>query len=209
MKIKNIILTKEDVTKYLGISKFSQEISEINYTGEIKALACSSLGGSIIILETLLNPGKCDIKITGSAGNILCESVDIALSYIKSNLKEFNIPKEALNNKDIHINLREGAIPKDGPSAGVAITTSIISELNKIKIPSNISMTGEITLKGDILKVGGIKEKLVAAINSSIDTVYLPFSNKPDVLEIDKSIIKKLKIKYVKNYREIFDEIFS
>lgn len=208
-KISKKSITNDDLIKYLGIPKYESDKSEINSSGEVKALACSSVGGSIIVLETLIVPGKEEIKVTGSAGNILCESVDVALSYIKSNLKLFKIKEESLKDKSIHINLREGAVPKDGPSAGLAITTTIISELLGKQVPSNISMTGEITLKGDALKVGGIKEKLIAAINDGIDKVYLPISNKTDVLEISKDITSKLKIIYVKNYIEIFKDIFS
>jgi len=208
-KISKKSITNDDLIKYLGIPKYESDTSEINSSGEVKALACSSVGGSIILLETLIVPGKEEIKVTGSAGNILCESVDVALSYIKSNLKLFKIKEESLKDKSIHINLREGAVPKDGPSAGLAITTTIISELLGKQVPSNISMTGEITLKGDALKVGGIKEKLIAAINDGIDKVYLPISNKTDVLEISKDITSKLEIIYVKNYIEIFKDIFS
>lgn len=208
-KISKKSITNDDLIKYLGIPKYESDKSEINSSGEVKALACSSVGGSIIVLETLIVPGKEEIKVTGSAGNILCESVDVALSYIKSNLKLFKIKEESFKDKSIHINLREGAVPKDGPSAGLAITTTIISELLGKQVPSNISMTGEITLKGDALKVGGIKEKLIAAINDGIDKVYLPISNKTDVLEISKDITSKLKIIYVKNYIEIFKDIFS
>lgn len=208
-KISKKSITNDDLIKYLGIPKYESDKSEINSSGEVKALAYSSVGGSIIVLETLIVPGKEEIKVTGSAGNILCESVDVALSYIKSNLKLFKIKEESLKDKSIHINLREGAVPKDGPSAGLAITTTIISELLGKQVPSNISMTGEITLKGDALKVGGIKEKLIAAINDGIDKVYLPISNKTDVLEISKDITSKLKIIYVKNYIEIFKDIFS
>lgn len=208
-KISKKSITNDDLIKYLGIPKYESDKSEINSSGEVKALACSSVGGSIIVLETLIVPGKEEIKVTGSAGNILCESVDVALSYIKSNFKLFKIKEESLKDKSIHINLREGAVPKDGPSAGLAITTTIISELLGKQVPSNISMTGEITLKGDALKVGGIKEKLIAAINDGIDKVYLPISNKTDVLEISKDITNKLKIIYVKNYIEIFKDIFS
>ena len=208
-KLSKKTITEDDLIKYLGIPKYENDTGEISSSGEVKALACSSVGGSIIVLEALLIPGKEEIKVTGSAGNILLESVDVALSYIKSNLKAFKIKEESLKNKDIHINLREGAIPKDGPSAGLAITTTIISELIGKKVPSNISMTGEITLKGDALKVGGIKEKLIAAINDGIDKVYLPSSNKTDVMEISKDITSKLKIIYVNNYMEVFKDIFS
>lgn len=208
-KIKSVTLKKEDITKYLGIPKFEEENIKIENTGEIKALACSSVGGSTITIEALFNDGKGDIKSTGSIGNVLEESIEVALSYIKSNLKTFKIKEELLKNKDLHINLREGAVPKEGPSAGLAITSVIISELLGKKIPSNISMTGEITLKGDALKVGGIKEKLIAATLNNINKVYLPDSNKSDVLEIDKNITNKLEIIYVKNYKEIFKDLFS
>ncbi len=208
-KIKDVILNKEDIIKFLGIPKYENDIVEINSTGEVKALACSSVGGSIITIESLLIDGNGDIKSTGSVGDVLKESIQISLSYIKSNLKTFKIKEDLLKNKDIHVNLREGAVPKEGPSAGLAITTSIISELLGKKIPSNISMTGEITLKGDTLKVGGIKEKLIAAVQNKIDKVYLPITNKPDVLEIDKKVIESLKIIYIKNYKEVFKEIFS
>ncbi len=208
-KIKNITLNEKDVNKYLGTPKYKEDIVEINSTGEVKALACSSYGGNIITIESLLINGKGEIKSTGSIGDVLKESIEVALSYIKSNLKTFKINEELLKDKDLHINLREGAVPKEGPSAGLAITTSIISELLGKKIPSNISMTGEITLKGNALKVGGIKEKLLAAVQNKINKVYLPINNKPDVLEIDKNIISKLKIIYVKNYIEIFNDLFS
>ena len=199
-KIKNITLKKEDIIRYLGMPKYKDDVDEIDSTGEIKALACSSFGGSIITIEALFNNGKGDIKTTGSVGNILEESIEVALSYIKSNLKTFKIKEESILNKDLHINLREGAVPKEGPSAGLAITTVILSELLNKKVPSNISMTGEITLKGDALKVGGIKEKLIAATQNGIDKVYIPYTNKLDVSEIDKKLISKLKIIYVKNY---------
>lgn len=208
-KIKNITLKKEDIIKYLGIPKYNEEINLIDTTGEVKALACSSFGGNIITIETLFIDGKGNIKSTGNVGDVLKESIEVSLSYIKSNLKTFKIKEELLKDKDLHINLREGAIPKEGPSAGLAITTSIISELLGKKVSSNVSMTGEITLKGDTLKVGGIKEKLITAIQNNINKVYLPLTNKPDVLEIDKKIINKLEIIYVKNYKEIFKDLFS
>lgn len=208
IKIKNIVLKKENIIKYLGIPKYKEDNVEITSAGEIKALACSSFGGSIITIESLITSGKGEIKSTGSIGDVLKESIEVSLSYIKSNLKIFGI-KEDIKDKDLHINLREGAVPKEGPSAGLAITTSIISELLNKKIPSNISMTGEITLKGNTLKVGGIKEKLIAALENKIEKVYLPIGNKSDVLEIDKNIINGLKIVYVNNYIEIFKDLFS
>ncbi len=208
-KIKNIIIKKEDIAKYLKTSKYPRKIEEINDYGLIKALACTSLGGSIIEIEVNNYPGTNLFKSTGSLGNVLNESIEIALSYIKTNMDKFNLKKEMFKEKDFHINLREGAIYKDGPSAGSAITSAIISDLLKQKIPSDISMTGEITLKGDILRVGGIKDKLMIASKYGIKKVYLPIDNKVDVEELDKKIIQDLKIKYVKNYIAIFKDIFK
>ena len=133
------------------------------------------------------------------------ESVSIALSYIKSHSKEFNIDLKEFKNKNFHINVREGGVPKDGPSAGVTLTTAIISHLLKCEVKSNISMTGEITLLGDVLPIGGLKEKLSAASRNKINTVFIPYDNKKDLEEIDEIIKKDIKIIPVKNYIEIYD----
>lgn len=207
-KIKNINIKKEDIVKYLGISKYPVKTNIIKTSGLVKALACSSLGGSIIEIECVFINGNNNVKSTGSLGNVLTESIEISLSYVKSNMNLFHLKESMFKDKDLHINLKEGAIPKDGPSAGVAITTAIISELLTTIVDSKISFTGEISLKGDILRVGGIKDKLIAAIKDGIKTVYLPIDNKVDVLLIDDDIIKKLNIKYVENYKEIFEDIF-
>lgn len=207
-KIKNINIKKEDIVKYLGISKYPVKTNIIKTSGLVKALACSSLGGSIIEIECVFINGNNNVKSTGSLGNVLTESIEISLSYVKSNMNLFHLKESMFKDKDLHINLKEGAIPKDGPSAGVAITTAIISELLTTIVDSKISFTGEISLKGDILRVGGIKDKLIAAIKDGIKIVYLPIDNKADVLLIDDDIIKKLNIKYVENYKEIFEDIF-
>lgn len=208
-KIPNKSINKLDVISYLGIPKYPLIVSQAKVPGLVKGLACSSLGGSIIEIEASVINGSNNIKSTGSLGNILTESIEVALTYIKSNMLEFGLKESMFKEKDVHINLREGAIPKDGPSAGITITTAILSELLNKLINSNISMSGEISLKGDILRVGGIKDKLIAAQKENINIVYLPKYNKSDIEEIDKKIIEGIKIKYVDNYREIFKDIFS
>lgn len=208
-KIKNIQIKKEDIEKYLKSPKYLNNICDIKSTGLIKALACTSLGGSIIEIEASSFIGTSVVKTTGSIGNVLNESIEVAISYIKTNIDKFDLKKEMFKEKDFHINVREGGVPKDGPSAGISITTAILSDLLNKKVPSYISMTGEITLKGDILKVGGIKEKLLVAIKSNIKTVYLPLENKPDVDDIDHKILKNLEIIYVSNYEEIYKKIFA
>lgn len=208
-KIKGITIKESDLIKYLKSPKYSGRKSVINTTGLIKALACTSVGGSIIEIEATNYIGNNNIKTTGSLGNVLGESIEISLSYIKSNIDEFGLKKDMFKDKDFHINLREGAIPKDGPSAGIAITTVLLSDLLDIIIPDNVSMTGEMTLKGDVLPVGGIKEKVIVAGKNNINKIYLSELNKPDIEEFDKSIIKNIEIKYIKNYIEIFNEIFK
>lgn len=207
-KVKNVVIKKEDIVSYLGPIKYSKEKNINKSPGLVKGLACSSFGGTIIEIEASCVAGKNSIKSTGSLGNVLSESIEISLSYIKSNLDKFNLKESSFKDKDFHVNLREGAVPKDGPSAGSAITTAIISELLGVCVPFSISMSGEITLKGEILKVGGIKDKLIAAIKENITTVYLPSSNKNDIIGIDKKILEKINIKYVTNYIEIFNDIF-
>jgi ATP-dependent Lon protease len=147
--------------------------------------------------------------MTGSLGDIFIESAKIALSYIKSNYKKFKIDYDLLLNNDIHIHVPEGAIKKDGPSAGVAITTAIISALTNIKVSSAITMTGEITLRGNILPVGGLKEKILGAKRKCVHKIYLPSDNKNDIDEIEDYIKEGLHFYYLTNYIELYEEIFQ
>ncbi len=209
VKIKSKKILESDIITYLKTPKYKSETKVINSTGLIKALACTSVGGSIIEIETVLFDGTNEIKTTGSLGSVIGESIQVSLSYIKSNASLFNIKLDSIKNKDVHINFREGATPKDGPSAGCAITSSILSEILGKKVPNDVSMSGEITLKGDILPVGGIKDKLIAGIKEGIKICYLPESNKPDVNELDDKIKNKIKIKFVSKYTQIYDDIFK
>ena len=142
-------------------------------------------------------------------GQVMEESISVALSYIKSNKKEFGVEKVNFDKSDIHIHFLEGAIKKDGPSAGIAITTSLISLLLDEKVDKTVAMTGEISLRGDILKIGGLKEKIIAAYNNGIKKVFIPHENNVDVNEIPKMVRDEIKIIPVKNYLEVFNKLFK
>lgn len=206
-KLKNIKLKIEDINKYLGVEKYLRNNNE-SKVGLVTGLAYTNVGGTTIGIEVESYNGKGNNIITGTLGDVMKESVSISISYIKSHLKEFNISLKDIENKDFHINVREGGIPKDGPSAGVTLTTAIISHLKHKKIDKNISMTGEITLLGDILPIGGLKEKIIAASRSNINTIFIPKENKKDLEEIEKDLKDKINIIPVKNYSEIYKYIF-
>ena len=199
----------EDIKKYLGNYKYKYLYNnKCAKPGIVNTLAYTPYGGLVLKTTSVYYKGNGNIEITGQIGNVMKESTTIALSYIKENSEIFNIDYSLFTN-DFHIHFAEGSIPKDGPSAGVSIVTSLISTLKKMTIPNTVSMTGEITLRGKILPVGGLKEKLITATISNIKTVYVPLDNKEEVMEIDKSITSKLKIKYVDDYIEIYNDLFQ
>lgn len=199
----------EDIKKYLGNYKYKYLYNnKCAKPGIVNTLAYTPYGGLVLKTTSVYYKGNGNIEITGQIGNVMKESTTIALSYIKENSEIFNIDYSLFTN-NFHIHFEEGSIPKDGPSAGVSIVTSLISTLKKMTIPNTISMTGEITLRGKILPVGGLKEKLITATISNIKTVYVPLDNKEEVMEIDKSITSKLKIKYVDDYIEIYNDLFQ
>ena len=199
----------EDIKKYLGNYKYKYlYTNKCAKPGIVNTLAYTPYGGLVLKTTSVYYKGNGNIEITGQIGNVMKESTTIALSYIKENSEIFNIDYSLFTN-DFHIHFEEGSIPKDGPSAGVSIVTSLISTLKKMTIPNTVSMTGEITLRGKILPVGGLKEKLITATISNIKTVYVPLDNKEEVMEIDKSITSKLKIKYVDDYIEIYNDLFQ
>ena len=195
-----------------SMATVSRVLNNPNYKcakpGIVNTLAYTPYGGLVLKTTSVYYKGNGNIEITGQIGNVMKESTTIALSYIKENSEIFNIDYSLFTN-DFHIHFEEGSIPKDGPSAGVSIVTSLISTLKKMTILNTISMTGEITLRGKILPVGGLKEKLITATISNIKTVYVPLDNKEEVMEIDKSITSKLKIKYVDDYIEIYNDLFQ
>ena len=202
-------ITIEMVTKYLGAKKFEEtKPLDINKAGIINALAYTPLGGVVMEIEACLFDGKGEIITTGSLGNVITESIEVAISYIRSNKDYFKVNDYYFDNRNIHIHFLEGATPKDGPSAGVSITTSLLSLLLNKPISKEIAMTGEIGLNGEVLEVGGIKEKLIGAYNNGIKTIFIPKSNTKNLEEIPKDILNKLTIYGVSNYEEIFTKIF-
>lgn len=202
-------ITKGRLKEYLGNPKYEKlENKKHEYIGRVNGLGVSGGGGLVLPIETCIYEGKGTFNITGMLGKVMEESTSVALSFIKSHLKDYKVDDFYFNIKDIHIHFLEGAIKKDGPSAGVAITTSILSLILNKKINSKIAMTGEITLNGDILKVGGIKEKIIGAYNNNIDTIYIPESNSLDLEDIPNEIKDKINIKLVNNYSEISKDLF-
>ena len=208
-KQETFVINEKELFKYLGIEKYNNNInSTTNSYGVVNALAYTPYGGEILKVSSVSFKGEKNITVTGHLGEVMRESVSVALSYIKSNYESFNIDYKKFNN-DFHIHFESGAIPKDGPSAGITIITSLISFLTEKVVEDNVSMTGEVTLRGDILPIGGLKEKLIAAVINNITKVYIPKSNLKDLEEIDKEILNKLNIIPVNNYMEIYNDLFN
>ena len=208
---KTVAINKIDILKkYLGVQKYKYgQVSKSNEIGVVTGLAWTEFGGDILSIESIILPGKGDIVFTGSLGNIMQESIKAAKSYVYANLDRFGIDYHELEKKDIHVHFPEGAIPKDGPSAGAGICLSILSVLLNLPVLSNIAMTGEITLRGKIIPIGGLKEKLLAALRSGIDIVLVPEENKKELSEIPDKIKKSLKIIQVSHISEVFKYSFS
>lgn len=202
-------ISKVRLKEYLGIPKYvKSEYKKQEFIGKVNALGVNSLGGLVLPVETCLYEGKGNFQITGMLGKTMEESVNVALSFIKAHQREYKLLDFFFNLKDIHIHFLEGAMKKDGPSAGVAIVTSILSTLLNKKISNTIAFTGEISLNGDILKVGKVKEKIIGAYNNNIKKIYIPASNELDLEDIPDQVKKDLTIILVKNYNEVFEELF-
>jgi len=196
----------EDLKSILGPQKIIREKYETNgVAGVVTGLAWTQVGGDILFIESIISPGKGKLSITGNIGKVMSESATIALQYIKSNAKKYNLNQEIFDKYNIHIHVPEGATPKDGPSAGIAMLTSLISLFTQKKIKSKLAMTGEITLRGKVLPVGGIKEKILAAKRANIKEIILCNQNKADVEEIKKEYVKGLKFHYVSKMSEVID----
>ena len=205
-----VIIDKDNIEEYLDKPKY-QSIEEIknDIPGVVNGLAYTMYGGCILPIETTYYKGKGDIIMTGSLGNVMKESASVAIGYVKSNVKKFKIDIKKIEENDIHINAINGAIPKDGPSAGITLVTSIISSFLEKNVDKTIGMTGEITLNGNILPIGGLKEKTIAAYNAGIKTIFLPKNNMQDEKEIPDEVKTNLKIIYVDNYIEVFNYLFK
>ena len=197
-KIKSIEIDEKKVREYLGVPIFEDSKKEKEkQIGVVTGLAYTEYGGDILPIEVNYFKGKGGLILTGNLGNVMKESASIALDYVKSNAEHFNINPDLFLENDVHIHVPEGAVPKDGPSAGVAITTAIISCLSKIPVNPDVAMTGEVTLRGNALPIGGLREKSLAALRSGIKTIIVPKENKKDVDELPKEVKESLKIVYM------------
>ena len=199
-------LSPGDVQKILGKSRYSNDIYKVaNMPGVAVGLAWTYVGGDILFIETSLSDGKGELKLTGNLGNVMKESAMTALTYLQSNAKKYNIDSEIFNKKTLHIHVPEGAVPKDGPSAGITMMTSIASAILGKRVKPYLAMTGEITLRGQVLPVGGIKEKILAAKRAGLKEIILCWQNEKDIQEIDSAFIKGLKFHYVKTMQQVID----
>jgi ATP-dependent Lon protease len=207
---KKIRVSRRNIKKYLGEPKF--QLSKFGNGKEIgvaMGLAWTSVGGDILRVEINLLPGKDKVTLTGKLGEVMQESAIIAIAYVRSKYKKFKIERDFVEKHEIHIHLPEGAVPKDGPSAGITLTTALLSALLKVKYPGKIAMTGEITLRGRVLPVGGLNEKLLAAKRYGMETVLVPDGNRSDIRELDKELKEGMNIVFVKDYAQVFDIIFG
>ncbi len=209
-KTKKVTINKRNLEKFSGVPKFRfGETEAEDMVGVVTGLAWTEVGGEILTIESVLLPGKGGIKQTGKLGDVMQESVQAAYSYIRSRAAQFGVKPPFFDKRDIHVHVPEGATPKDGPSAGIAMATSIVSAITGIPIRRDIAMTGEITLRGRVLPIGGLKEKLLAALRAGITTVIIPKENEKDLVEIPANVKKGLTIIPVSHVDEVIERALS
>jgi len=205
IKIKPTV-SKLDLLKILGQPRYSNELYKtVNMPGVAVGLAWTYVGGDILFIETLLSEGKGELKLTGNLGNVMKESATTAMTYLQANAKKIGVDPTLFNTKSVHMHVPEGAVPKDGPSAGITILTALSSAYTGRKVKPFLAMTGEITLRGQVLPVGGIKEKILAAKRAGMKEIILCWQNEKDVHEIEQAFIKGVKFYYVKNMQQVLD----
>ncbi len=199
-----VVITSKSVPKYLGVPRYQYGKSEEkDLIGVATGLAWTETGGELLQIETSIMPGKGNLVLTGKLGDVMKESAQAALSYVRSRSRQLRLPDNFYEKIDIHIHIPEGAIPKDGPSAGITLATSIVSALTRIPVSKDVAMTGEITLRGRVLPIGGLKEKILAAHRGGIKKVIIPYENKKDIEEIPKNILKKVELILVEHMDEV------
>jgi ATP-dependent Lon protease len=194
-KETSVTITPDNLGDFAGVRKFRHGVSEEeNQIGAVTGLAWTEVGGELLTIESVTVPGKGAVKTTGKLGDVMTESVQAAFSYVRARAPAYGIKPSIFSRKDIHIHLPEGAVPKDGPSAGIGMVTSIVSTLTGIAVHKDVAMTGEVTLRGRVLPIGGLKEKLLAALRGGIKTVLIPQENEKDLAEIPANIKEGLEI---------------
>lgn len=202
-------VTGQNLEKYLGKEKYSfDKKNDADEIGIVRGLAWTSVGGDTLEIEVNVMPGKGEFQLTGQLGDVMKESAQAGISYIRSVSEKYQIPKEFFTENDIHIHIPEGAVPKDGPSAGITMATAMLSAITKTPVRADVAMTGEITLRGRVLPIGGLKEKTLAAKNAGITTICVPKKNEKDIDEISDEIKKGLEIIFVENIEQVLDVAF-
>jgi ATP-dependent Lon protease len=197
-------ITSEKVTQYLGVPRFRNTMAEeTNEIGVATGLAWTEVGGEILVTEATLMPGKGHLTLTGKLGDVMQESAQAAMSYVRSKAEEFGIEKDFNKRTDVHIHVPEGAIPKDGPSAGITLATTLVSALARVPIRKDVAMTGEITLRGKVLPIGGVKEKVLAAHRAGVKNIVLPKDNEKDLADIPKNVLDTLNVYMVQTMDEV------
>jgi ATP-dependent Lon protease len=199
----SVKIATEDIFKILGPAREANKYENNDVAGVVTGLAWTSVGGDILFIESILSKGKGNLTITGNLGKVMKESATIAMEYIKANAEEFGINPDIFEKYNVHIHVPEGATPKDGPSAGITMLTSLVSLFTQRKVKKNLAMTGEITLRGKVLPVGGIKEKILAAKRARIKEIILCEENKKDIEEIKEEYLKGLTFNYVTDMSDV------
>jgi ATP-dependent Lon protease len=203
-----IRVTESNLSKYLGKEKISfEDANEENQAGIVRGLAWTSAGGDTLQIEVNVMPGKGELKMTGQMGDVMKESAQIALSYVRSVCPAYEVKASFFEKNDIHLHIPEGAVPKDGPSAGITMASAMVSAVTGYPADARTAMTGEITLRGRVLPIGGLKEKILAARMAHIRKVLVPEKNRPDIAELSGEITKGLEIVYVKDMSQVLKEI--
>lgn len=203
-KTKSVTITSDNLSDFAGVRKFRHGVSdEENQVGAVTGLAWTEVGGELLTIESVTVPGKGAVKTTGKLGEVMSESVQMAFSFVKARSPAYGIKPSIFNRKDLHIHLPEGAVPKDGPSAGIGMVTAMVSTLTGIPVRADVAMTGEVTLRGRVLAIGGLKEKLLAALRGGIKTVLIPEENRKDLAEIPTNIKEGLEIVPVSHVDEV------
>ena len=206
---KSVTITEKNLFKYLGKEKFTYQMANAaDEIGIVRGLAWTSVGGDTLQIEVNVMPGKGEIMLTGQLGDVMKESARTGISYIRSVSRDYQIADDFFEKHDIHVHIPEGAVPKDGPSAGITMATAMLSAITEQKVRADIAMTGEVTLRGRVLPSGGLKEKLLAAKNAGIKTVLVPKKNLADVEELSQEITKGLEILPVEHMEEVLKAAF-
>ena len=209
-KRKSIKITEINLEKYLGKEKVTfEDANEEDQVGVVRGLAWTSVGGDTLQIEVNVMPGKGNLLMTGQLGDVMKESAQTALTFVRSICPDYQVPNDYFEKHDLHIHIPEGAVPKDGPSAGITMATAMVSAVTGRKVFAKLAMTGEITLRGRVLPIGGLKEKILAARMAHIEKVLVPEKNRPDMAELSREITKGLEIVYVKDMSQVLSQALA